>query len=206
MVFFDTSVGCGKKLLRKIKSASTRPALKFFWSHLLEITNPLPIPSMYGIFTYIWLKFMVNVGKYIIHGSYGLKPKALKSQLVLYVLLVISVGFSGTEVDGSMVIGLMGSFNYLYMWYMVVSKNSGTPKSSILIGFSIINHPFWGTTIFGNTHIGIITHLYTFTFDPNFLPVTSKEVVEFQRIWKICQIGSFPYKSGKTWKKLKQTT
>ncbi len=27
------------------------------------------------------------------------------------------------------------------------------PKSSILIGFSIINHPFWGTSIFGNTHI-----------------------------------------------------
>ena len=34
-----------------------------------------------------------------------------------------------------------------------VSKNNGTPKSSILIGFSIINHPFWGTPIFGNTHI-----------------------------------------------------
>ena len=31
------------------------------------------------------------------------------------------------------------------------SENSGTPKSSILIGFSIINHPFWGTPIFGNT-------------------------------------------------------
>ena len=29
------------------------------------------------------------------------------------------------------------------------------PKSSILIGFSIINHPFWGTPIFGNTHITI---------------------------------------------------
>ena len=26
---------------------------------------------------------------------------------------------------------------------MGVSKNKGTPKSSILIGFSIINHPFW---------------------------------------------------------------
>ena len=26
---------------------------------------------------------------------------------------------------------------------MEVSKNGGTPKSSILIGFSIINHPFW---------------------------------------------------------------
>ena len=36
---------------------------------------------------------------------------------------------------------------------MGVSKNRGTPKSSILIRFSIINHPFWGTTIFGNTHI-----------------------------------------------------
>ena len=36
---------------------------------------------------------------------------------------------------------------------MGVSKNRGTPKSSILIGCSIINHPFWGTTIFGNTHI-----------------------------------------------------
>ena len=30
---------------------------------------------------------------------------------------------------------------------MDVSENSGTPISSILIGFSIINHPFWGTPI-----------------------------------------------------------
>ena len=29
------------------------------------------------------------------------------------------------------------------------------PKSSILIGFSIINHPFWDTTIFGNTFMDI---------------------------------------------------
>ena len=36
---------------------------------------------------------------------------------------------------------------------MGVSENSGTRKSSILIGFSIINHPFWGTTILGNTQI-----------------------------------------------------
>ena len=36
---------------------------------------------------------------------------------------------------------------------MDVSENSGTPKSSILIGFSIINHTFWGTPIFGNTHM-----------------------------------------------------
>ena len=36
---------------------------------------------------------------------------------------------------------------------MAVSENNGTPKSPILIGFSIINHPFWGTSIFGNTQI-----------------------------------------------------
>ena len=35
------------------------------------------------------------------------------------------------------------------------SENSGTPKSSILIGFPLINHPFWSTTIFGNTYIGV---------------------------------------------------
>ena len=38
---------------------------------------------------------------------------------------------------------------------MGVSENRGTPKSSILIGFSSINHPFWGTPIFGNIHIGL---------------------------------------------------
>ena len=39
-----------------------------------------------------------------------------------------------------------------------VSENGGIPKSSILIGFSIINHPFWGTTIVGNTHIAMERH------------------------------------------------
>ena len=40
-----------------------------------------------------------------------------------------------------------------YKYKVDVSKNSGTPKSSILMGFSIINHPFWGTSIFGNTQV-----------------------------------------------------
>ena len=43
--------------------------------------------------------------------------------------------------------------NFSSMIYMDVSKNRGTPKSSILIGFSIVNHPFWCAPIFGNTHI-----------------------------------------------------
>ncbi len=45
---------------------------------------------------------------------------------------------------------------------MDVSKNYGTPKSSILIGFSIINHPFCGTPIFGNTQIKHLNHLLSF--------------------------------------------
>ena len=48
---------------------------------------------------------------------------------------------------------------------MGVSVNSGfSPKSSILKGISIINHPFWGIPIFGNTHMfhgtGRFTDLY----------------------------------------------
>ena len=46
----------------------------------------------------------------------------------------------------------LSPFQYPAGIYMAVSKNRGTPKSSILIGFSIINHPFWGT-ILGNPHI-----------------------------------------------------
>ena len=54
-------------------------------------------------------------------------------------------------------IGLIGYVErYIYI-YMGVSENDGTPKSSILIWVSIINHPFWGTFIFGNTHIYIYT-------------------------------------------------
>ena len=35
---------------------------------------------------------------------------------------------------------------------MDVSKKSGTPKSSILIGISIITHPFWGPFVIHATH------------------------------------------------------
>ena len=50
----------------------------------------------------------------------------------------------------------------LRVLHLGVSENNGTPKSSILIGFSITNHPFWGTVpIFGNTH---------FEFDPKCFP------------------------------------
>ena len=44
---------------------------------------------------------------------------------------------------------------------MGVSLNGGfPPKESILIGFSIINYPFRGTLIFGNTHIQICDQVF----------------------------------------------
>ncbi len=61
---------------------------------------------------------------------------------------------------------------------MDVSKNNGTPKSSALIGFSFINHPFCGTTIFGNTHMYLLSKLFlstrysSATTDPKLLPPT----------------------------------
>ena len=52
-----------------------------------------------------------------------------------------------------------GPTGFFLSIHMGGSKNRGTPKSSILIGFSIINHPFWGTPIFGNTHMFPIEYL-----------------------------------------------
>ena len=46
---------------------------------------------MYGIFTYIWLILMVNVGKYTIHGWYG--------YLDLYICICFLVVHLGTNID-----------------------------------------------------------------------------------------------------------
>ena len=55
----------------------------------------------------------------------------------------------------SSILTLFIEFSSLDIIDMGVSKNRDTPKSSILIGFSHINNPFWGAPIFGNTHIQI---------------------------------------------------
>ena len=46
---------------------------------------------MYGIYTYIWLFFMVNVAKYTIHGYYGysISYTIFFPQCVLLALLVL---------------------------------------------------------------------------------------------------------------------
>ena len=42
------------------------------YNHQILIPSEYPKGSMYVIFTYIWSIFMVNVGKYTIHGSFGI--------------------------------------------------------------------------------------------------------------------------------------
>ena len=43
------------------------------------------------------------------------------------------------------------------IWVIWVFPKIGVPPNHpFLLGFSIINHPFWGTAIFGNTHIVIV--------------------------------------------------
>ena len=44
--------------------------------------------------------------------------------------------------------------------YMVVSWNGGTPKSSILMACSIVNHLFRGAPIYGNPHIAATTAIF----------------------------------------------
>jgi len=57
---------------------------------------------------------------------------------------------------------------------MGVSENGGTPKSSILIGYFIINHPFWGPTpIFGNTHMILVMMMVSEKISPLMILVGS---------------------------------
>ena len=57
-----------------------------------------------------------------------------------------------------------GSFGAFHRWLIVVNhwligfQSWGTPKSSILIGFSTIDRPFWGTPIYGNPRMRLGIH------------------------------------------------
>jgi len=59
---------------------------------------------------------------------------------------------------------------------MGVSKNRGTPKSSLFNRiFHYFHHPFWGIPIFGNTHMENIPFLYRVSYvtaGAGFLPST----------------------------------
>ena len=125
--------------------------------------NHWPYGSMYGIYTYIWLIFMVNVGKYTIPymdpmGNRFSKKKDKSSLATFSPLILGKVAFDSSatrgkknrkrKAKGSLPSCLFNKGNA----HKGVSENNGTPKSSILIGFSIINHPF-GVPPFSETPI-----------------------------------------------------
>ena len=66
--------------------------------------------------------------------------------------------------------------------HLGVSKNRGTPKSSILIGFSIINHPFWGTPYCWNHPPGKISNQKPFILD-SYLPTPCWESHHIYTTW-----------------------
>ena len=70
---------------------------------------------------------------------------------------LLSMANRGRNSNGSQAwrLKILGRLEKLYIWWF--PKIVGfPPKSSILIGFSIIIHPIWGTPIFGNTHIWVV--------------------------------------------------
>ncbi len=56
--------------LGTVEAPDTRHLRDLFFSGGIFFAPPKPIPSMYGIFTNIWLIYLVNVGKYTIHITY----------------------------------------------------------------------------------------------------------------------------------------
>ena len=90
-----------------------------------------------NVLTFWWLKAcMVGVGNRFYHlcekscrrGLLGTSG-VLASKKAPLSGCIWCVFFKQTDVEGK---------------DMGVSKNNGTPKSSIVIGVSIVNHPFWG--------------------------------------------------------------
>ena len=60
----------GVKMAKKHSMSPELFYISFFgvvFQNVWSLRMNLPIPSMYGIFTYIWLNLMVNAGKYTIH-------------------------------------------------------------------------------------------------------------------------------------------
>ena len=63
-----------KRGIEKVKQNQSRfpkMLLRLEVGKSLGVSFPYPRCSMYGIFTYIWYIFMVNVGKYTIHWVFG---------------------------------------------------------------------------------------------------------------------------------------
>ena len=89
---------------------------------------------------------------------------------------------------------------------MGVSKNSGSPKSSILIGFgTIINHPFWGKTpyFWKHPYAGLWLMSYTHPGYPKwwFESIESKDTCSSANWSHFCLVY-FSFVEGFSWRYL----
>ena len=86
---------------------------------------------------------------------------------------------------------------YIYIYiHTEVSINYCTPKSSIFIRLSLINHPYWGTPIYGNPHmyIYIYIHIYTYNIDicvPCRNQTWQWNILEMDMIWQWQKLHEF---------------
>ena len=73
--------GLSKRIVRSFRSIHFFHLCKFRTTLTKEIYPSHRIHGT-GIFTYIWFIFMVNVGKFTIHGSFGHEPRCQKRPAV----------------------------------------------------------------------------------------------------------------------------
>ena len=88
----------------------------------------LPIGSMYGIFSYIYHKHQLNVGKYTIHGFYGL------SSNVLFFNFLVSCWTSMGYVK--MICGFP-FWNLFLKWIVWTSQRMGGLSHFMLVGCNV---------------------------------------------------------------------
>ena len=58
-----------------------------------QAESNIPIGSMYGIYSYIYHKNQPNVGKYTIHGSYGISPAKSQKETSLPIIHCLLLSF-----------------------------------------------------------------------------------------------------------------
>ena len=120
---------------------------------------------MYGIFTHIWLKFMVNVDKYTIHGSYGIITNEPPENPVN---TFVSRGVLGVDSTGA---PFMGWLKQTSIWRTSAEKNQITlgnrffpPKNAIatriLHLFGMFRQPGPENTSYYNIYISYIQWVY----------------------------------------------
>ena len=106
--------------------------------------------QMLQVYIYIYVYVYLNI--YIYCYSYRLSFDSIMLLGDLFYTFFTSTTFLRSEFQAP---ENPGDVTILQIW--VFPQIMVPPNHPFnLIGFSIINHPFWGTPIFGNTHISYV--------------------------------------------------